>query len=315
MTARRRRVQGFTIPKSKRRIEFLRLAGTMEWLLLAGAVLIGFFVGSLRGRPAHQAPMLNQLALNMASDRELMLFTFRRELANHMVRADPDRFLRLYRKARAAEAAIGSADKAEREAQFTIITKKYPMYEDFNLVGTREHVLYADALSTYPLEDIEDHYLNLVKFHALQRMLDEGWWLRGAATSDRDLEHLEQYVRKIKDTKFRQRLIAAIDEFQTFASAKQLSRLDEPGKSPYVYETNVLAVRDVPHFAESRTGFHFIDTNEFALYGVFLPTIATSHTEAIIAPITNSRRKSTSTTYTSMSTSNLTRLGRRCKSR
>jgi hypothetical protein len=45
--------------------------------------------------------------------------------------------------------------------------------------------------------------------------------------------------------------------------------LDEPGESPYVYETNVLAVRYVPHFAESRTGFHFIDTNEFALYRVF----------------------------------------------
>jgi hypothetical protein len=149
----------------------------MEWLWIAGAVLIGFFVGtSLCGRASRnfQASTLNELDLNMASDRELMLFTFRRELANYMVRADPDRFLRLYHKARAAEAAIGRADKAEREAQFTIITKKCPMYADFDLVATREHVLYADALSTYALEDIEDHYLNLVKFHALQRALNEG---------------------------------------------------------------------------------------------------------------------------------------------
>ena len=69
----------------------------MEWIWLAGAALTGFFVGvSLRGRVPQnsQAPMLNTLALNMASDKELMLATFRRELANYMVRLDPDRFLR-----------------------------------------------------------------------------------------------------------------------------------------------------------------------------------------------------------------------------
>jgi hypothetical protein len=149
----------------------------MEWIWLAGAALVGLFVGaSLRGRAPQnlQAPMLNELALNMASDRELMLFTFRRELANYMVRLDPVRFFQLYRKARSAEAAIGSADKAEREAQLTIITKKYPMYEDFDLVGTRGHVLYADALSMHSLEDIEEHYLNLVKFHALKLVMMVG---------------------------------------------------------------------------------------------------------------------------------------------
>jgi len=34
--------------------------------------------------------------MNIASDRELMLSTFRRELANYMACRDPDRFLRLY---------------------------------------------------------------------------------------------------------------------------------------------------------------------------------------------------------------------------
>ena len=89
----------------------------MEWIWLAGAALIGFFVGaSRRGSSPQQAPIPNEQALYMASDRELMLSTFRRELANYMVRLDPDRFLRLYHEARAAEAAIDSADKAEREA-------------------------------------------------------------------------------------------------------------------------------------------------------------------------------------------------------
>lgn len=148
---------------------------TMEWIWLAGAALIGFFVGAfLRGRAPQnsQASMPNTLTLNMASDREQMLTTFRRELANYLVRLDPDRFLQFYRNAHAAEAAIGAADNEMREAELTIITKKYPMYTDFDLVGTREHVLYADALSMYAIEDIEEHYLNLVKFQALQRALN-----------------------------------------------------------------------------------------------------------------------------------------------
>lgn len=238
----------------------------MDWLWLAGWFLIGFFVGrSLRGRAPQnlQASKFNELALNMASDRELMLLTFRRELANFMVRHDPDRFLRTYRKAHAAEAAISNADNAERGAQLTIITKKYPLYQDFDLMGTRDYVLYADALSMYSLEDIEEHYLNLVKFHALERVLDEGWKFRSPATSDSEVEHLEKYVQKIKDTKFRQRLMAVVDEFYA------VTRIPSRKEGQIAYETDALAVYRVPRIAETRYGFHFKDTNEFGLYGSF----------------------------------------------
>src|ERR1700719_156035 len=139
------------------------------------------------------------------------------------------------------------------------------MYEDFDLVGTRGHVLYADALSMYPLENIEEHYLNLVKFHALKLVLDEGWQFRSAATSDRDLEHLQEYVQKIKDTKFRQRLLAAVDEFFAHRRGDRLR-----GEGPIAYETDRLAVSYVPHFAENRYGFHFKDTDEFGLYTSFI---------------------------------------------
>jgi len=244
----------------------------MDWIWLVGAALIVFFVGTRVGARAQkkiQASTRSGLGLNMASDRELMLATFRRELANYMVRIDPDRFLRLYRKARVAENAVEEGDDEMRKAELTIITKKYPMYTDFDLIGTRGHVLYADSLNTHPLEDIEEHYLNLVKFHALQCTLNPDWQFRMSATSDDDLEHLRGYVRKIKDTKFKQRLDNAIAEFDTFSGARNLSRLDEPGESPFIYETGTLAVRYVSHFAESRTGFHFKDTDEYAIHSVF----------------------------------------------
>jgi hypothetical protein len=79
----------------------------------------------------------------------------------------------------------------------------------------------------YSLEDIEEHYLTLVKFHALKLVPDEGWRFRSAATSDRDLEHLEKYVQKIKDTKFRQRLVVAFDEFFAHRRGNQRRGGDE----------------------------------------------------------------------------------------
>ena len=220
-------------------------------------------------KAATVVPTSTPIGMNMASDRELMLTTFRRELANYMVRLDPDRFLRFYQKAQAAEVALGTADKAVREAELTIVTNKYPMYTDFDFVGTREHVLYADSLNNYAIEDIEEHYLNLVKFQALQRALNPDWKFRSSATSDKDLEHLQGYVRKIKDTKFKQRIDAAVAEFHAFNIDNRVSRLGPPGETPFVYETDVLAVCYVRHIMESRIGFHFKDTNEYALYSVF----------------------------------------------
>lgn len=134
------------------------------------------------------------------------------------------------------------------------------MYHNFDLVDTRDHVLYADALGGYPLKDIEEHYLNLVKFHALKRVLDEGWQFRDAATSENILKHLEKYVQKIKDTRFRQCLVTAVEEY--FAH--------RPDDGSIEYETRLFAVSHVPHFAENRYGFHFKDTDEFGLYTLFV---------------------------------------------
>jgi hypothetical protein len=216
----------------------------MSWVGV-GVVIVGaFFLGrSLRSQKLPGAAP-SRSGMNVASDREIMLLTFRREIANYLVRIDPDRYLRLYRKARWAEAAIEAADKQERDAQLLLLTKRYPLCEDFDLINTRAHVFYADALNMQSLEDIEEHFLNLVKFQALQRTFDEDWKWRGPATSDQDLEHLQAYVKKIKDTRFLQRLKNAVQEFYAHRHNNQ-----ELGPGQPVYESNTLAVFHLPHHA------------------------------------------------------------------
>jgi len=72
--------------------------------------------------------------------------------------------------------------------------------------------------------------------------------------------HLEKYVQRFKDTRFKNRLKDAIREFRVYESNKA----PEP-----LYETAAFSVRRVRHFAELRYGVHFKDTGEFGLYTVF----------------------------------------------
>ncbi|MGN8544858.1 hypothetical protein ACQPTN_07685 [Bradyrhizobium sp. 13971] len=226
----------------------------MDWVGIIVVAACFFFLGRvLRPQNKAQGPTLSRSGLSSASDRDIMLATFRRELANYLVRYDPDRFLQLCSKAHGIETKLKTADKAVREAELLLITNKYPNYEDFDLVGTRAHVLYADGFSSFPVEDIEEHFLNLVKFHALQRADNTDWQFRGDAISDKDVEHLQGYVRKIKDTRFLQRLKATVADF--YSHRAPLDGL--PTDYQVVYETPSLAVYRLPHIAEVRHGFHF----------------------------------------------------------
>jgi hypothetical protein len=119
----------------------------MDWIGIIIVAVGAYFLGWISRTTKASAPAATRSGLSSASDRDVMLSTFRRELANYLVRVDPDRFLRLYHKARSAETSIEKADKAERDAQFVLITKRYPTYENFDMIGTRAHVLYADAFS------------------------------------------------------------------------------------------------------------------------------------------------------------------------
>lgn len=159
-------------------------------------------------------------------------------------------------------ADIKAASRDRQQLQLSEITRAYPFYEDFDTVGVREFVLYEDALSSTDYENVLSHYGTLIRFQALQGVLNSGW-SHSEPTSDEELEFLEEYVRRLNDTRFRARLEQAISEFEAWDRGRWNSR-DEP-----IYETSTFTARRVAHFAESRYGVHFKDTDEYGLYGVF----------------------------------------------
>ncbi|MGQ0445400.1 MAG: hypothetical protein ACT4O2_09815 [Beijerinckiaceae bacterium] len=231
-------------------------------------LVAGYLVG-VRTTVSLLHPAAQELSRNLAQDRDFVLRVLRRELANWMLRRDPDRYLPIYKEAHELAAAISAADHSDQQAQLAKLCKQYPFYADFDLVGSREHVLYADALSWYSYDEVKRHFTDIIRFQTLQIALDENWRGFGptSATSGDDLAHLEKYVKRLKDTRFKSRLQAAISDFFVYQRGTDYG-LGAGGVEP-PYETDTVSVRWVPHFAECRIGVHFKDSDEFGLYTTF----------------------------------------------
>lgn len=91
-----------------------------------------------------------------------------REISNHLVRVDPDRYFRTYGRALVEQENMKKTDKKTREAQLHLLTDRYPTYDSFDVIGTRPYIIYADTLASWDDEDLEAHYLNMVRFHAIK---------------------------------------------------------------------------------------------------------------------------------------------------
>jgi hypothetical protein len=99
----------------------------MVYVGLGIAALLGLTAGISLGWRAHKTSVkehLSRYGSDIAEDLAAFLYTLRRELANYMVRRDPERFLHLYREARAAEVKIGKEHKKSQQAQHRAITQK-----------------------------------------------------------------------------------------------------------------------------------------------------------------------------------------------
>lgn len=234
----------------------------MDWadmIWLIAGVSIGFFVGFKIGIK-FLIPHTKELARLISYHRSGYLKILQREMANVLIRKDPQRFLETYKKAHEEFDSIKSSDPQVLKAKLLLLTEKYQQYEDFDLIGTRDYVLYADALSGHPLDEIEGRYSDILMFQALQSELEKDW-PSFANTSEKEVEHLKEYVRNVIDTQFKQKLKNAISEFYSLRQKQpDLHSLD----------TTEFFIKYVHDFAENRYGIHLKSSNEFGLYSFFV---------------------------------------------
>jgi len=236
----------------------------MEVIVIGIVALVGGFVFGSRLAAKEIAPALTRVANTQAIDRANFLQSLRRELANVLVWRNPQRYLQLYRNIHAEMSSLESYRPEEVRKQLMDLCKKYPNYNDFDVIGTREYVLYADGLSMMDDAELEGCYRDLVMFAGLSTLIDEAW--KDAAsnmfvhtTSDRELAHLTEYVQRIEDTKLRLRIERAMDD-------NALARKNDGGN----LNSDFYTIVDLSHFAEKRYGVHLKRTNEFCIYSFFV---------------------------------------------
>ena len=139
----------------------------MIWFLLACALIadlaVGFFVGVKVGVISQQSD-IQDLKRNLAHDRDFALCVLRRELANWMLRHDPDRYCRLYEEMHEKAMSVSTTNRIDQQKELGRLCQQYPRYVDFDLFGTRDHVLYTDRLSRSSYEEVACQYTESYNF-------------------------------------------------------------------------------------------------------------------------------------------------------
>lgn len=227
----------------------------MEFIVVGVvALIVGFTLGS-KSIVGTVVAAFGRVSRTHAIDRANFLETLRRELANILIWRNPQRYLELYKELHAEVTSFKSWKPEAIRQQLAELSAKYPNYVDFDAVGTREYVLYADGISTMDNMEIETRYRDIVRFEALSTIGDKNWKEASGfvhTTDEKEIEHLTKYAQQVSDTQLHLRLDRALDE----------TKMEEVDNDFY-------SVRSLPHFAENRLGIHLKKTNEFGIYSYF----------------------------------------------
>ncbi|MFC0241843.1 hypothetical protein [Rhodopseudomonas telluris] len=239
----------------------------MEWgyILALGIGALAGYGFKPKAKPVSQDT--SRFSRASAIDRSNLLQAYSRELSNYLIQLDPERYYSVYSRAFDEQERLFAADAKLREAELLILTERYPQYENFDFVGTRPYVVYESTFERYDAEDIEEHFVNLVKFHSLQRAGSEAWRELFPMLSTKEREHLVKYIREVKDKKFKERLKQAVREYRLATVSKPIDF--ETPDGGLVYENQDIAVFRLYDIAENAEGYWFKDTDEYGVHSSF----------------------------------------------
>ena len=236
-------------------------------LFLVGivALVVGFFLGA-KLIAKGSLPGIKEMQKDQAIDRSNYLFTLRRELANKLIWQDPQRYLKLFQELSSEFKSFKSWRLEEINKRLAELSEKYPFYDDFDIIESKEYVLYSDNWFKYG--ELEERYRDIATFVALSLVSNTSWKdarfqinfnFTDEFVPDK-LEHLLEYVDRIEDTKLIMRIDEAMDAYYTMHD-----------KESVLLDNDFFAVqmqyRSSPDLCYT---LHIKRTNEFAIFSRFI---------------------------------------------
>ncbi|WP_186392752.1 MULTISPECIES: hypothetical protein [unclassified Pannonibacter] len=153
-------------------------------------------------------------AFKLTKDESIAGHSFRyleilcRELANHMMKRDPDYFLKTYNRWQEERERIGDLSASEMKDRLRLISSEIPTYEEFDLVGVRDFIDVDRELMDRDIEEIAEHYRKIKSWIALLSRTDEEWryasgWRFGDEKFQSSIDEYEVLTREIRSQRHR----------------------------------------------------------------------------------------------------------------
>ncbi len=114
-------------------------------------------------------------------------------------------------------------------------------------------------------DDLWELYEDIRIFNALSCELDSNWKHEGQVVSEKERDHLEDYCRRLSDTKLLGHLHKARQQYYILKHSK--IRANE--ESSWSLDTPDYMIRRIPHFAENRFGVYVKAMDRYGLWGLF----------------------------------------------
>jgi len=228
------------------------------WELISGilGLVIGFFIAAKVKKSEYQ-DSIRLLKSQKKADQNTYLQVLLRNLSNILIARDLDDYCEMRRKTFNKVEEFKTYSPELRTNKISQISERYPYIKDFDKIDAKEFILPFDAVSTLGLDELHEVYEDIHVFLAADDhsngMINE--------VVDYNRNFFEQYVQRIKDTKFKQKVLR---EIRAYLDTKVIT-----DKVDLTYTLRNIEIREIDHFADRRYGLYFKDTNEYAIYEVF----------------------------------------------
>lgn len=239
----------------------------MEFMLIGGTAFIaGVFFGGWRIQRSWQGQQRlwettrNNLERGKREAYIRYLETLLREVANLLIAESPSNMERLYMKAKRKERDV--TESMERaEAERTALAHKYPYFEKFDIVGAKHFVPYRQATSWNTMDDLEEVYLDLSQWLAIEFFKQTGGKLK--LFDDEDTKVLDRVLTREKDTKLYHRIENAMATYY-----RVRGKLGDEAEG-FEFPSGSVATGYRPDSPEVEYWITFKNPDEHAIYSFF----------------------------------------------
>ncbi|RIA55567.1 hypothetical protein [Dichotomicrobium thermohalophilum] len=237
----------------------------MDWatIFIGIIALIGGIAIGLKLQANNDRHKIKELMRSQAHDRFHYLATLRREIANILIWQNPDRFLAMYENIMLELQNVSDMNRDALKKRFDDLVEKYPHFIDFDAIGTKDYVLYPDAIDWKTNNDLEEYYKDNLRFTFYATELVKSWQIFRYYRNPH-VDHARRYAQRVKDTHLKEKMLHAVE---TIDVVKRYGDID------FDFELDsdkFHAKRLFPDTPDLQIGIHLKKENEYGIYSVFV---------------------------------------------